>query len=112
MNPKTEPGLRSFVPVPPESHFPIQNLPYGVFRRGDGERRIGVAIGEHVLDLTVLEAEGLLDVPLLRGRRVFDGGTLNAFMAAGRAAWSEVRAVVSRLLRADEADAARRCRAA
>ena len=33
MNPTNDPALRSFVPVPPVSHFPIQNLPYGVFRR-------------------------------------------------------------------------------
>jgi len=102
MNPTTDPGLRSFVPVSPQSHFPIQNLPYGACRRRDGECCIAVAIGEYILDLTALEAEGLLDVPPLRGRRVFDTGTLNAFMAVGRTAWSEVRAAVSRLLRADE----------
>jgi fumarylacetoacetase len=101
MNPTTDPGLRSFVPVPPQSHFPIQNLPYGVCRRRGG-RFLAVAIGEHVLDLTALEGQGLLNVPSLRGRRVFDSGTLNAFMALGRTAWSEVRAAVSRLLRADE----------
>src|SRR5256885_1641513 len=33
MNPTTDPALRSWLSVPPESHFPIQNLPYGVFRR-------------------------------------------------------------------------------
>ena len=47
--------LRSFVPVTAESHFPIQNLPYGVFTRRDAdEPHIGVAIGDQVLDLTVL----------------------------------------------------------
>jgi fumarylacetoacetase len=102
MSPTNDPALRSFVPVPPESHFPIQNLPYGIFRRRAGGRRAGVAIGEAVLDLTLLEERGLLGAPALRGRRVFDTGTLNAFMASGRAAWGEVRAAVSRLLRADE----------
>jgi fumarylacetoacetase len=103
MNPTTDPALRSFVPVPQNSPFPIQNLPYGVFHRlGAGEAHVGVAIGEHVLDLTVLEAKGLLDTPQLRGRRVFAAGKLNAFMALGRAAWGEARVAVSRLLRADE----------
>jgi fumarylacetoacetase len=102
MNPTNDPGLRSFVPVAPTSHFPIQNLPYGVCRRRGGERFLAVAIGEHVLDVTALEAQGLLDVPSLSGRRVFHAGTLNAFMAMDRAAWKEVRAVLSRLLRADE----------
>jgi fumarylacetoacetase len=101
MSPTNDPSLRSWVQVPPESHFPIQNLPYGVFRRGGG-RRAGVAIGDVVLDLTLLEERDLLAAPALRGRRVFDIGTLNAYMAAGRAAWGEVRAAVSRLLRADE----------
>jgi fumarylacetoacetase len=102
MNPTTDPALRSFVPVLPDSHFPIQNLPYGACRRRDGECCIATAIGEYILDLTTLEAEGMLPVTGQRGRRLFDGGTLNAFMGAGRTAWSEVRAAVSRLLRADE----------
>jgi fumarylacetoacetase len=101
MNPTTAAGLRSFVPVLPQSHFPIQNLPYGVCRR-DGRRFAAVAIGEHVLDLTAVEEQGLLDVPALRDRHVFNQGTLNAFMASGREVWREVRTAVSRLLRAEE----------
>jgi fumarylacetoacetase len=103
MNPTNNPALRSFVSVPPESHFPIQNLPYGVFRRRTGsDPRIGVAIGDWVLDLALLEEHGLLDGPSLRGRRVFGEPTLNAFLALGRPVWSEVRARISRLLRDDE----------
>ncbi|HEY7425047.1 MAG TPA: fumarylacetoacetase [Gemmataceae bacterium] len=101
LNPTTDPKLRSFVAVPPQSPFPIQNLPYGVCRR-TGERFVAVAIGERVLDLTALEALGLLDVPNLHGLHIFDLGTLNPFMAAGRSVWREVRARVSRLLSADE----------
>ena len=53
--------FRSFVPVPEGSHFPIQNLPFGTFRRPGMEgARAGIAIGEHVLDLAVLESRGLL----------------------------------------------------
>jgi fumarylacetoacetase len=102
MTPTTHSSTRSFVPVPPRSHFPIENLPYGVCRRRDGARCIAVAIGEHVLDLTALEALGLLDVATLHGRRVFDTGTLNAFMAQGRAVWSAVRARLQHLLDAEE----------
>ncbi len=102
MNPTNDPRLHSFVPVPSDSHFPIQNLPYGVCRRHGGERFIAVAIGEHVLDVTALEVQGLLHVPSLRGRRVFHTGTLNALMAMDRTVWQEVRAALSRLLRADE----------
>ena len=50
----------SFVDVAPDSHFPIQNLPYGVFsRRSDRRLRCGVAIGNVVLDLAVLEEVGV-----------------------------------------------------
>jgi fumarylacetoacetase len=105
MNFMNDPALRSFVPVAAESHFPIQNLPYGVFRRrGDPAARVGVAIGEYVLDLTLLEARQRLNVAPLRGRRVFETGRLNEFMAAGREAWSATRARVSHLLRADVAE--------
>jgi fumarylacetoacetase len=103
MDPTNDPGLRSFVPVSPDSHFPIQNLPYGVFRpRSGGLPRIGVAIGDLILDLSVLGEEGLLDGPALPGRRVFQEAALNPFMALGRAAWREARSRISRLLRADE----------
>jgi fumarylacetoacetase len=103
MNPTNDPALRSWLPVPPETHFPIQNLPYGVFRRrSGGPAGVGVAIGDSVLDLAVLDDAGLLQVPLLRGHRVFAAGKLNPFLALGRTVWGETRAVVSRLLRADE----------
>src|SRR5438034_7639191 len=103
MNPTNDPSLRSWVPVPPDSDFPIQNLPFGVFRRRTGaEPVIGVAIGEHVLDLSVLEAAGHFDHPVLRQAKVFGTCTLNAFLALGRPAWSEARATISRLLRHDE----------
>jgi fumarylacetoacetase len=92
---------RSFVPVSAESHFPIQNIPYGVCRRG-GQRCIVTAIGDFLVDLTVLEALGWLAVPALHGRRVFDSGTLNAFMAQGRTVWSQVRQRLQQLLDADE----------
>jgi len=102
MDPTTNPELRSFVPVPADSHFPIQNLPYGAFSRGEGFVRIGVAIGDLVLDLGALEEEGLFDGPELGSTYLFSGSTLNSFLALGRPAWREARATISRLLREDE----------
>jgi fumarylacetoacetase len=103
MNPTTDPALRSFVPVDPESHFPIQNLPYGVFRRRSGGGAcIGVAIGEQVLDLTLLDERGLFDGPRLRARGVFQRGALNGLLALGPSAWREARARISQLLSANE----------
>jgi fumarylacetoacetase len=96
-------SLRSFVAVAEDSDFPIQNLPFGVFRpRTGGEPRVGVAIGDQILDLALLEHRGLLDLPALAGARVFERSSLNAFMALGRRAWRQVRSHVRQLLDAEE----------
>src|SRR5690349_2750979 len=103
MDPTCDPALRSFVPVAPESHFPIQNLPFGLLRRLDDARaRVGVAIGESILDLSVLAEEHLLDVPALPGDFFRTRESLNDFFAAGPQARHQVRARVSQLLRHDE----------
>lgn len=95
--------LRSFIEVAPESHFPIQNLPYGVFRsRNGGTPRIGVAIGDYVLDLAVLDQAGCLARTEAAGKGIFDQASLNAFMALGRPVWQQVRTEIQRLLSADE----------
>ncbi|MBO0775317.1 MAG: fumarylacetoacetase [Actinobacteria bacterium] len=82
-----------WLPVPAGSPFPLQNLPYGVFSRGSGPARVGVAVGDHVLDLAGLAADGLLD-----GRGWFAAASLNPFMAAGPAAWHAARARLTQLL--------------
>jgi fumarylacetoacetase len=91
-------AFRSFIEVGPESHFPIQNLPYGIFRPGDKPPRTGVAIGDLVLDLGLLEEEGFFRALNLGKRPVFGGPTLNAFMALGRPAWRRMREVLQQLL--------------
>ena len=80
-------SLRSFIEVAPESHFPIQNLPYGIFRPNDGPARAGVAIGDLVLDLAVLEEGGHFGRSISARARSFAGDSLNAFLALGRPAW-------------------------
>ncbi len=96
-------SLRSFIPVAADSPFPIQNLPYGIFSPpGSGRSRAGVAIGDHVLDLTALQEAGYLPSDLPRG--LFNQPSVNAFMALGRPAWRRVRAALTRLLREDVAD--------
>jgi fumarylacetoacetase len=103
MNPTTDPALRAFIPVSPESHFPIQNLPYGVFGRlSGGAAHIGVAIGDMVLDLAVLAGRKLLSSSNLLFGEVFRESTLNSFLALGRSAWHEARSIISRLLRDTE----------
>ncbi len=93
---------RSFVPVDADSHFPIQNLPFGVFvRRGDTSRHAGVAIGDFVLDCTLAEAEGLVAPAGSSGRQVFSTGSLNAFMGLGKRAWARVRRELIAVLDSD-----------
>jgi fumarylacetoacetase len=85
----------------PESHFPIQNLPYGVFSDADKPQpRIGVAIGDAILDLALLEELGIL-TPAGPDARVFNKPSLNAFIALGRDAWRETRSHLAQLLAAD-----------
>ncbi|HEX6382562.1 MAG TPA: fumarylacetoacetase [Acidimicrobiia bacterium] len=77
-------------PVPPGSFFGLANLPFGVFSHpsiGDGARRIGVAIGDTVLDVA----------PMLDDA-VFASPTLDPFLARGKAVWSETRARLTELL--------------
>jgi len=95
-----DPALRSFIPVDPDSDFPIQNLPYGVFSARGLAPRIGVAIGDFVLDLWELEQDGRLDVGQ-DGAGVFAAGTLNPFMSLGPKVWTRTRARISELLRHD-----------
>jgi fumarylacetoacetase len=84
----------------PDAQFPIQNLPYGVFRRPGSAPRVGVAIGDQILDLAVVEASGLIRPNA--AATVFDRPDVNAFMALGPDVWTETRAVISDLL--DDAD--------
>src|SRR4051812_3593355 len=89
--------LKSFIEVSPDSHFPIQNLPYGVFKRPSAEHaRVGVAIGDQVLDLSVLEWAKLLP------DEYFSHPTLNKFMAAGREKWRSTRATITKLLSGED----------
>ncbi|KIH52780.1 putative fumarylacetoacetase, partial [Ancylostoma duodenale] len=93
--------MKSFVPVPEGSDFPIQNCPYGVFSTKDNAKhRIGVAIGESILDLSAVAH--LFDGPALKSHQdVFKQETLNAFMALPRTAWIEARSTIQKLLSDD-----------
>jgi fumarylacetoacetase len=94
----TDPRLESWVPVPPGSDFPIQNLPFGVFAASDGASHIGVAIGERVLDCHTVAQAGVFDD--CGGRELFEAPLLNPLLRAGRPVWSLVRERISHLLRA------------
>lgn len=95
-DPTLDPALTSWVPVTQESDFPVQNLPFGVFSTG-GDRRCAVAIGEHLIDLVVIQSSGLLD-DLGLPDHVFATGTLNDYLLLGKDTWVNVRRRLSQLL--------------
>lgn len=95
-----DPSLRSWVKVSDDSDFPIQNLPFGVFKTKYLTPVAGVAIGEYVVDLVYLHENGFLDgMGLPAG--IFNQRFLNDFLALGRVKVREVRERVSQLLRHD-----------
>jgi len=86
----------SWVPIAPGSGFPLENLPYGVFENPDGPH-IGVAIGEASFDLHGASRAGLFGDPVLSA--ALRAGSLNALLALGRKAWTDVRSRLQQLLR-------------
>lgn len=100
MFPTNDPSLRSWVNVSAASDFPIQNLPFGIFKTASRSPRVGVAIGDQILDLPALAYLGYFDA-LDIDKSVFESSTLNAFIALGQPAWRAVRERISHLLRAD-----------
>jgi fumarylacetoacetase len=77
----------TWLAVPEGSLFGMANLPYGVFSRGGERPRVGVRIGDQVVDLAAL-----------LGDPVFAEPSLNAFLAEGRQRWEEVRGRITELL--------------
>jgi fumarylacetoacetase len=78
----------SWFEIPAESDFTLSNLPYGVFRPSGESPRLGVALGDRVLDLTRLDLPG----------DFFAEPSLNRFMASGRESWTAVRRRLRELL--------------
>lgn len=103
LNETHDPALRSWVESAnrPDTDFPLQNLPFAVFRRaGSAESfRGGVAIGDLIIDLGALQATGLVKGSAADALAACAGPALNTFMALGPDAWSALRGVLSRLFR-------------
>ncbi|HEX6421428.1 MAG TPA: fumarylacetoacetase [Acidimicrobiales bacterium] len=88
--------LRSWVPGADGSGFPAEHLPYGVFATGDAPR-VGARIGDAVLDLARLSADGVGGLDELAGDS-FARPSLNAFMARGPECWRAVRRRLTELV--------------
>jgi fumarylacetoacetase len=83
----------------PDTDFPLQNLPFGVFHSGPSSA-IGVAIGDRILDVRRAVQAGLLDGLSPETVRACPAPALNPLMALGRAHWSPLRQRIGELLRA------------
>jgi fumarylacetoacetase len=103
LNETHDPSLRSFIASANDgiTDFPIQNLPFAVFRRAGSDEsfRGGVAIGDQIIDLAWLNRARLLTGDAAVACELAAGTTLKALMAAGNAASSALRLALSRLLR-------------
>jgi fumarylacetoacetase len=84
----------SWLALPVDSPFGVHNLPYGVFTAPDApdRRRIGVAVGDHILDAAAAARATGLDAALAE---LLDAPVLNPLLAAGRTAWTQVRAALT-----------------
>ncbi len=80
----------------PDTDFPLNNLPYGVFSVGDGDLRCGVAIGDRIVDATGLEAARILRAD--PDADVLDAPFWNDFMELGPDAWASYRARLTDML--------------
>jgi fumarylacetoacetase len=105
LNETHDPARRSFVETAnaPEADFPIQNLPFGVFRPGpEAPPRVGVAIGDQILD--VAAAAELFGGPVVAAAKACASPSLNRLMALGPRAWSALRLALSTSLSAERGD--------
>jgi len=99
-------SLSAFIPIDADSDFPIQNLPFGIFKpKAMDAPRVGVALGEFVVDLTVLQEIGLLDIAGVDAS-VFTQPSLNRLLALGVETYRNIRKRLVELLRSDTALAA------
>ncbi len=97
-----DPELKSWVESAgqPGTDFPIQNLPFGVFMGEDGGGRIGVAIGDEILDVQAAIEDGCLELPGDTACALC-AGTLNQFMGQGTSSWRAARHAISSILSVD-----------
>jgi len=101
VNETHDPSLTSWIESAnvPDTDFPIQNLPFGVFsRKGDAERRVGVAIGDQIVDVGESLSANLWTGKARDVARWCDRPNLNELMQAPHDSLSEFRARLSGLL--------------
>jgi fumarylacetoacetase len=103
LNETHDPALSSWVESANggASDFPVQNLPFCIFRRRGSQEawRGGVAIGDQILDFSAAHAAGVFSADAARAAVACRETSLNTFMAMGPTAWAGLRLALSRALR-------------
>jgi fumarylacetoacetase len=97
-------ALKSWLPIPPGSHFSLVNIPFGIISTESSPKpRVAVAIGEHALDLAAFAAhDGFAALSTIQPfQAVFSEQNLNAFAALGRAVHSTVREYIQSIFAAE-----------
>lgn len=90
------PEKKSWIPVPENSDFPIQNIPFGVFLTRDDVITIGTRIGDQAIDLGALHQLGYFKgIPLTED--IFLQDSLNDFISDGKKTWRLVRNRISEI---------------
>ena len=95
-----DPSLKSWLEISKESDFPIQNLPFGIYSTKNKTKRVGVAIGDQILDLYQLLELGYLD-SLSFCEHCFSNEYLNRMMGHGKIEIRDLRNRISELLNAE-----------
>lgn len=91
------PALQSWIEVPKNSDFPMQNIPFGIFSTAKKGKRVGTIIGDTVIDLMVLEELGYLSSLEIVDCWSYDSDSLNMLMDAGKEGTRELRNRISEL---------------
>ena len=98
-----DPSLKSWLEISKESDFPIQNLPFGIYSTKNKTKRVGVAIGDQILDLYRLFKLGYLD-SLSFCEHCFSNEYLNRMMGHGKLEIRDLRNRISELLNAENSE--------
>ena len=95
--------MKTWVTIPENSDFTIHNIPFGIFSTPSTEPRIGIAIGDQVLDLVMVNRLGVFkQINIDEG--IFKNKYLNSFIALGKNKASKVRALIQRELCLETSD--------
>ncbi len=86
-----------WIPIPENSDFSIHNIPFGIFSDSNSTKRIGVAIGDHIIDLSKVAKTGVFD-KLNIDNRIFTNEFLNPFIDLGKSITTQVRTIIQKEL--------------